>query len=193
MTDVPKQVAQPSPDPLLTTVSGQPFRLSSIWQHQPVLIFFLRHLGCAVCRAELRHLIERAADFEARNIAIVVIAPVDVQAAQTFARMQRLPFLLLADPGRVAYHAFNIGEGSLWDAFGPGVLLRQSAQMLRGNIPSITASGGSVKQLGGVCIVDAAGLLRFRYVANPIYRYPPIEEYLAVLDAIARPSVDTAE
>ena len=172
----------------LTTTHGEQFHLVSAWRDRPALLFFLRHLGCAVCRAELARLCAQQDALRAAGANVVVIAPVDALAAQRFAQIQRLPFQLLADPLRVSYRAFGFEEGSLWDALGPHVLVRQAAEALRGNISSVSPSLGPIRQLGGVCVVDTRGVVRFRHVALPIYHYLPMAEYLRAIEDSVKPT-----
>jgi peroxiredoxin len=176
------EVQEHVPELLLADAAGNPVRLASLWHERPVLLFFLRHFGCAICRAALYGLRERAADFEARNASVAVIAPTDAVAAAHFRKLYRVPFPLFADPLRKAYRAFGIYEGSLMDAISPGVAARQLREALHGNWPYVDIHGPTLRQLGGVVIVDRAGAVRFTHVAQPIYEYPSVDAYLRVID-----------
>jgi len=164
--------------------SGGMLDLASLWCGRPALIFFLRHLGCALCRAHLQALRDSYADFERRGVAVVAVSFADPQGAAQLKHRQHLPFPVLADPSRQAYRAFGMLEGSLAAAAGPDVLLRQLAQALRGNISYINPLEGHITQLGGTVIVDHSGVVRFAHIAAPIYNYTPIERYLAVIDGL---------
>jgi peroxiredoxin len=185
-TVTPLAPGTPAPDLALLSSDGATLQLSSLWRERPVLLFFLRHFGCALCRAELRKLRQRHAEFLERGASVVAIVPYDAAAAAKFARAQRLPFPLLADPGLSAYYAFGLENGSLHEVSGPQVLLRQAAETLRGNLAYINPLGVSIRQLGGLFIVDTQGLARLCHVARPIYNYPPLERYLAVFDELRR-------
>jgi peroxiredoxin len=164
---------------------GGPIELASFWLRQPTLLFFLRHAGCALCRAHLHTLRDAYAEFQRRDVAVVAITFADPHGAAQLKRAQRLPFPTLADPSRHAYRAFGMIEGSLAEVIGPDVLLRQLAQALRGNIPYINPVTATITQLGGTVIVDRTGVVRFAHVATPIYNYLPVEHYLASLDQLA--------
>ena len=164
--------------------AGLAVGLASFWMRQPTLFFFLRHAGCALCRVHLHALRDAYAEFQPRGAAVVAITFADSQGAAQLRRAQRLPFPVLADPSRHAYRAFGMLEGSLAEAIGPDVLLRQLAQALRGNIPYINPVQATITQLGGTVIVDRAGVVRFAHVATPIYNYPPVERYLAIFDQL---------
>jgi peroxiredoxin len=38
-------VGDPAPDVTVEDAAGQPVRLASFWQHRPVVLVFIRHLG----------------------------------------------------------------------------------------------------------------------------------------------------
>ena len=115
---------------------------------------------------------------------MVTITLADPHGAAQFARQNRLPFRVFADPLRNSYRAFTLAEGTLNDALGVDVLARQAAEALRGNIPYMTSFGSSLKQLGGTFIVDQTGTVQFAHFAVPIYNYPTIEKYLSVIDSM---------
>jgi peroxiredoxin len=171
-----------APDLTLADAAGKPVQLASLWRDGPALLFFLRHFGCALCRAALFRIRERAAEFEARNSAVTVIAPTDAVAAGRFRDLYRVSFPVLADPLRHSYRAFGIHEGSLLDAIGPGVLARQLRESLHGNLAYVDPRGPTLRQLGGVVVVDRAGGVRFTHVAQPIYEYPSVDAYLQAID-----------
>lgn len=167
----------------LLTTSGEPVVLASLWREQPLLLFFLRHFGCAVCRAELLRVRDHDADFRSRGATIAAISAATPEATERFSQRYRLPFPILANPDRSVYRAFGLAEGSLLEVGGPAVLLRQARESLRGNIATINPFD-TIRQLGGVFIVDTAGSVRFGHVAQPIYYYPSVETYLHVFDQL---------
>ena len=184
-TDMTMRYGMAAPAAQVYDLDGTSIELASFWMRQPTLIFFLRHAGCALCRVHLHDLRDAYAEFQRRGAAVVAVTFADPQGAAQLKRAQRLPFPALADPSRHAYRAFGMLEGSLADAIGPDVLLRQLAQALRGNIPYINPVHATITQLGGTVIVDQAGVVRFAHVATPIYNYPAIEQYLAIFDELS--------
>jgi peroxiredoxin len=179
------QPGMAAPTGRLYDTSGAALDLASLWLGRPALIFFLRHFGCALCRAHLQAIRDAYADFERRGASVAAVTFADSQGAAQLQRRQQLPFPVLADPSRQVYRAFGMLEGSLASGAGPDVLLRQLAQALRGNMPYINPFEGKITQLGGTVIVDRGGVVRFAHIANPIYNYTPIERYLAIIDGLA--------
>jgi peroxiredoxin len=177
------QTGMPAPDLRLLDSSGVPVALARLWSERPTLIFFLRHFGCALCRDHLRRIRESYAAIQAHGGGVAIVTFADPQGAAQFARMNLLPFLVLTDPTRHAYHTFGLTDGHIAEAFSPHALLRQAGQALQGNIPSIT-SLTATGQRGGVFIVDRSGIVRFAHVATPIYNYPTIEQYIAIFEQL---------
>jgi peroxiredoxin len=154
--------------------------LHSLWQEKPVLIFFMRQLGCGLCRQQLLRLRDQVARFSDANCAIAVIVMGDGKMAQGLQDLYNLPFPVYADPLLAAYQAFDIGETSYWNVIGPHIVARQVGTLLDGIKPAW--GGGSIKQLGGLVLVNTDGSEIYRHVASPIYRYPPWDEVLAALE-----------
>ena len=163
----------------IRNVQNATIPLHSLWRDQPVLIFFMRQLGCGLCRQQLLRLRDQVARFSEANCAIAVIVMGDGKMAQGLQDLYNLPFPVYADPLLAAYQAFDIGETSYWNVIGPHIVARQVGTMLDGIKPAW--GGGSIKQLGGLVLVDTSGAEIYRHVASPIYRYPPWDEVLAAL------------
>jgi peroxiredoxin len=180
------QPGMPAPGAQLHDSAGAQIALEHCWSERPALIFFLRHFGCALCREHLQRIRDAYPAIRARGGGAVVVAFAEPHGAARFGQMNKLPFPILADPTRQAYHAFGLDDGHIAEAFDPAALLRQAAQALRGNIPYVT-SLTSAGQRGGVFIVDRSGIVRFAHIATPIYNYPAIERYIAVFDALGTP------
>lgn len=153
--------------------------LHSLWRDKPVLIFFMRQLGCGLCRQQLLRLRDQAGRFNAANCAIAVIVMGDGKMAQGLQDLYNLPFPVYADPLLAAYQAFDIGETSYWNVIAPHIVARQIGTLMDGIKPAWGA--GSIKQLGGLVLVDTDGSEIYRHVASPIYRYPAWDEVLAAL------------
>jgi peroxiredoxin len=176
----------PAPDARLRNTAGAEVALSRFWSARPVLIFFLRHFGCALCRQHLHSIRNVYPAIQAAGGDVVAVACAASHSAARFAELNHLSFPILADPARPAYHAFGLTDGHIAEAFDPVVLLRQAAQALHGNIPYVT-SLSTASQRGGVFIVDRMGIVQFAHIATPIYNYPTIDQYLAVFDRLGTP------
>ncbi len=165
----------------LVDPAGTVTTLPELWRERPVLLFLMRHLGCALCRRQLLSLRDEVAKFAAAECDIAVIVMGDAKMAQTLRDLYTLPFAVYGDSTLEVYDAFEFGQTSLWNAAGPHILVRQFALKRQGHELAF-ASLESIRRLGGLVVISPSGSMLYRYVANPIYRYPAWD---AVLDTIS--------
>jgi peroxiredoxin len=163
----------------LLNEANETIALDSLWQDGPVLLFFMRQLGCGLCRQQLLKLKKEAATFARAGCTIAIIIMGDGTLAARLRDMYQLPFPVYADPALNSYAAFDIGEGSFWQVMNPAIVARQVGTLLNGMKPMW--GDGSIRQLGGLVVINGAGEVVFRHVASPIFRYPPWSEVLAAL------------
>src|SRR6476661_9599051 len=160
MTTTPLPIGAAAPTVLLQTIDGESVRLAQFWRSAPVVIFFVRHVGCVFCREQVRMLAQRYDDIRARGAEVIAIIPTDAINASRFARSLRLPYPVLCDMPRRAFAAFGLYETTIGDLAQPEVLLRTARQFARGNIPTVNPFSSSLTQLGGVFIVGSDGVVR---------------------------------
>jgi peroxiredoxin len=184
MTTTPLSTGVPAPDVLLQTINGDSVRLAQFWQRAPVVLFFVRHVGCVFCRDQVRTLAQRYIDIGARGAEVIAIIPTDSINAGRFARSLRLPYPVLCDMPRRAFAAFGLYETTIGDLAQPEVLLRTARQFARGNIPAVNPFSSSLTQLGGVFIIGSDGVVQLGHAATPVFTYPSVDTCLAVLDSM---------
>lgn len=98
--------------------------LDELSRLSPVMVIFLRHLGCPFCREALADLARDRAEIESDGTRIVLVhlsseREILDRLAPGLADVVRLP-----DPNQVVYRAFGLGRGRLPDVFGPLVWFR---------------------------------------------------------------------
>ena len=131
-----------------------------------------------MCR---EHVVDVREDYErflqaGGDVAVVTMG----SAAQTaaFRQRNRLPFLCLADPQRVAYKAFGVPLATIGQVAGPAVW--------RGGLKAVLRAGfgkpvGDVLQLHGSFIIDRAGILRFIHIPQHSADRPTNDELISQL------------
>ena len=90
----------------------------------PVMVVFLRHLGCPFCREALSDLASARAEIERDGTRLLL-----VHLASEREIVERLApgladVVRLADPHQVIYRAFGLGRGGILNVFGPLVWVR---------------------------------------------------------------------
>jgi hypothetical protein len=90
---------------------------------------------------------DRAGDFEAAGARVVLVGLGGGEATATFRREERIPFLLLVDPDRVAYRAARLRSGGITDLLRPSNVSKTLEARRQGFRQGKT--GAHPMQLGG--------------------------------------------
>lgn len=97
----------------------------SILEHsrlRPVLLVFLRHVGCPFCREALSDLAQKRRSIEETGTQIVLVHMGREEAAEEIlGRYSLLEIPRVADPNLKLYEAFGLERGSFAPVIGPGI------------------------------------------------------------------------
>ena len=133
--------------------------LLSLSRRGPLLVTFLRHLGCTFCREALAALGARRAAIESdgTRLAFVHMTTED-RARPLFERYGLGDAARVADPGQDLYRAFGLERGGLMQLAGPGVVFRGIGGLLRGH--GLGRVAGDPLQLPGVFLLRDGRVVR---------------------------------
>jgi peroxiredoxin len=137
--------------------------LLSLSQQRPLLVVFLRHLGCTFCREALADLRERHAAIEAAGAGVAIVHMASQSEAEAlFARYDLDELPRISDPDRVLYRALRLPSGTLRQLFGLRVWKRALRATAEGHFLGRKAGAG--RQLAGVFIIYRGRVLdEFRH------------------------------
>ena len=90
----------------------------------PVMVIFLRHMGCPFCREALADLAAVRSEIERDGTRILLVHLTSDEEVVDRLAPGLVDVARLADPNQVVYRAFGLGRGRLLDVFGPLVWLR---------------------------------------------------------------------
>lgn len=163
-----------APDREMKDETGALVKLSELWSKQPLVLVFVRHLGCPLCRAHLADLQKGMSQDPGHpfEVAVVTMGAVDQNAE--FKRSQKLSFRLLSDPDRQVYRAFEVPRGGLSEIAGISVwrqAWRALRQFGRGKIV------GDVYQMPGSFVIDTSGTVVFAHYAKNSADWAPYETH----------------
>ena len=150
-----------APDLTLPDEQGEPIVFSQLYK-QPLVLLFVRHLGCPFCRDQL---LEMRDGYERIRAAGGEVAAVTMGTIEQAARIKQslgLPFTCLADSQQEAYRAFEIPRGSLSQVAGPSIWGPGLAALRRGGLG---VPRGDLLQLQATLVIDGEGIVR--YVHHP--------------------------
>jgi len=183
-TTVPPAVGTPAPPLTLPTLDGRRVSLAE-FAPGPVLVSFLRHAGCLICRAHLLKVLDRWPRIEAMGASALFV--VHDEAAKVRAGMladlDDLPFPVLVDLPRTSYRDWGLRRARWHEVWLDPRVYRTYARLLRGG-ERLRAGGRDVLQLGGDFVVDATSLATH---SRPQVRddRPPVTELMDALAAAA--------
>ena len=121
-------------------------------RESPILLAFVRHLGCTYCREMASDLGRALPGLRARGVEPAVVHMATEDEGRAFlARYGLASVAAVSDPGCALYRAFGLGRGSAWQLLGPKALAR---------FPAAGAGGGARRRLPGRRRAADAGRVR---------------------------------
>lgn len=149
-----KRVA--SPDVQTWALRAQTQFGISILEHsrlRPVLLVFLRHVGCTFCREALSDLADKRKEIESTGTQIVLVHMGREEAAEQILRKyDLLDIPRVADPKLTLYEAFGLERGTMAQLLGPKVWLRGFKAGFLGK-HGMGGAEGDVAQMPGVFLL----------------------------------------
>jgi peroxiredoxin len=113
---------------------------------------------------------------------VAVITMGSVEQTAVFRERNRLPFVCLADPQRIAYQAYGVPRASVMQVAGPAVWAGGLKATLRAGFAKPV---GDVLQLHGSFIVDGQGVIRFIHLPAHSADQPANSELIERLKNLA--------
>jgi peroxiredoxin len=158
---------------------GRQVRLGQLWADRTAVLVFVRHFGCLFCRQQIADIAPLVDRVRARGAELVVIGQGSVEEARAFRDGEERTVPLLTDPSRNSYCALEMRRG-LSSALTPAVLAR-AFRAWRAGFRQSRAAGDPLQQ-GGVVVIAAGGVERFRYISQNAGDHPPPAQILRALD-----------
>ncbi len=150
-------------DSLANTTTDSGVSLLSLSQQRPLLIVFLRHLGCTFCRETLADIQVQRASIE-RSSTICLVHMMDEETARAFfARYNLANVARVSDPNKTFYAAFELHRGSLAQLFGPRLWLRGMIAGLIGKHLVGRLRGDGFQMPGAFLVRDGRIVRAFRH------------------------------
>lgn len=144
-------------------------------EQAPLLLVFLRHLGCTFCQETLRDLSQQRAAIEQTGTRIVIVHMSDAfQGRAALSRWGLTDLAHVSDPTCELYAVFGLGQGAFLQLFGPKAFLRGLSLLTQGiGIGNIRIQGDGLRMPGAFLLKQGRILKEYRHrsVADrPEYR-----------------------
>ncbi len=171
------------PDFSLTSTDGTTVTPADL-RGRPHVLYLSRHLGCTVCQARVRALLEHREELAARGARLVVVVPADLERARAWQRLEGAhDVTVLADPGRRLAGAVRTNRRNLGWLLHRRTLLDGLRELRHGRLPTYRA-GDDPAALGADLVLDAAGRVVMVHRATSAGDRRAPAELLRVLDGL---------
>ncbi|MBE0680494.1 MAG: AhpC/TSA family protein [Anaerolineales bacterium] len=167
----------PAPDVELLNSKGVPIRLSSIWKKGTLILAFTRHFGCPQCKEMIDQLIDAHPALTDKGLRLAIVSHASAESAKAFCDQRAPKATCLADPNRVAYHAYGLYRGNAWQTLlSPRIWLsNRKLAGQKGYRPGVPPEGQDAYQMSGTFIIGKDGRIRLPYYYEDIADHPPID------------------
>jgi peroxiredoxin len=128
---------------------------------------------------------QQQADFDRRGVKIAVISFAEPSKLVRYQERHRWPFIMLADPQRLAYQAFALKRLSWFQVFSPAALMLYW-KLLRGGMKPERYDGEDIYQSGGDFLIDRKGNILFAHRSQDPADRPTLARLLGAIDGIGR-------
>lgn len=166
-------------DTTLRDSEGTEHRLGDLWAEQPVVVVFLRHFGCHLCREHASILRDRYQEVAERGADVVAIGTGSVRYAEAFKRDEQVPFLVLVDDDAEAADAASVRSVTPFGLFSPRSW--PGAWKARQAGHKVHKAGKRVTQLGATFVLGEGSQVRFEHVDAHTADHADLEQVFAAL------------
>ncbi|MDQ3513863.1 MAG: AhpC/TSA family protein [Chloroflexota bacterium] len=130
-----------------------------------------------LCREQATRLRRHHQEFVNAGVGLVVIGQGDATAVTAFQRALDLPYPVYGDPGRAAYRAFGLSEGTVRQLTSVATLAGYARAVLSG--AGVSKPSGNGRQLPGAFVIDRDGVVRYSHPATHGADIPSPERLVA--------------
>ena len=150
------------------------------------VFWFLRYIGCTVCRYDVHMIAKRYDEFKNKGAQVFVVMQSDREHVRNDLESTNtvLPFSIITDPEQKIYELLEIKAAESMDELKQGVedKLKEKAAKARENGFVHGDYEGNEQQLPAMFIVNEDGKVEYAHYAKNIMDMPSIDEVLELLD-----------
>lgn len=154
-----------SPEAALAEARTQQGRsLADLSRERPLLVVFLRHMGCTFCREALSDVARRRKAIEGRGVGIALVHMVASEAAPGFFASYGLDDVAsVSDPDRRLYRSLGLRRGGIAQLLAPVVWWRGFVSAILHRHGFGGAAGDGLQMPGAFVIADGRVIKAFRH------------------------------
>jgi peroxiredoxin len=167
---------QQAPDLELLNTAGKTVSLSTLWKKRPLILAFTRHFGCTQCKEMLDELVEGKERIEEAGLGIAVVTQGSPGATDLFMKQYAPELLALCDPERMAYHAYGLERGTIFQTvLHPQVIRSVKESTKKGYKLEQPPEGQDAMQMSGTFIINQKGRVMLPFYYDNIADHPALD------------------
>jgi thioredoxin-dependent peroxiredoxin len=160
-----------------TDQAGKERKFPDDFKDGKVALFFLRHLGCSLCKLTVAELKDNHARFAAKSVRAVVVVQSTPKRVAEYAQKAGLPYLLVSDRERRLYDAFDVQRGGLKEFTAPAAFKQTIRATLKGHLHGMFE--GDELQVPASFLLAPGGEVLYAHYGKDISDFGSVEELLA--------------
>ncbi|MGH7400203.1 MAG: SelL-related redox protein, partial [Candidatus Rokuibacteriota bacterium] len=158
--------------------TGTAVSLGRFWIERPVVLAFVRHLGCIFCRQQVAGLSKRVPEIERRGGILVVVAPAKPEHIAGFRESTGYQGALFVDPALRAFKTAGLVH-SRASTYHPLAVLKGIRAMAQGFRQ--VGRQGDVVQQGGTFVLGPGDRVRYEWRDRYAGDNPDLDEVVEAL------------
>lgn len=159
--------------------NGDQIMFASLWEHNPVVVVFIRHFGCIACRAHVSQVWEKKEEIEKKGTRIVFIGNGSHVMIKGFKEDLKIPdATIYTDPTLKTFDAAGMLRG-IFHIVSPRSVIAMTNLAIQGHRQARSSKEtGYHTQLGGVLAIKKPGIVTYHFVSEYIGDFDHPEEWL---------------
>ena len=173
------ELGKPAPEFEFENHKGERYKFPGDFSGKWLGLFFLRHLGCPLCKEKISELKENQARYQAEGVELFVLVESTPRRVQEYGKKEGIDFHLISDREKRIYQLYQVSRGSFGDFFSPSVLSASLRATFKGHFHG--RFEGDEFQRPACFIVAPSGKLVYSKYGKNIAKIITEEEFFEVL------------
>ena len=125
---------------------------------------------------------DKADDFEKVLARVVLVGMGSPKESKAFLKRFRIPFPMICDPKQTLYGAYGLKRMGILGFISPSLAIKSLSVVAQGNLGGMPE--GDIKQLAGVFVIDASGIIQYRHLSEDPADFPSAEDVLEAVKSL---------
>lgn len=171
-------VAEDLKDVEVLDLQAKPVRMGHLWVDHTIVLSFVRHFGCMLCREQVGQLRAALPSIHRCGAELVIVGNGQPEHAVDFCRTHSVDTPVLVDPELRAYSAAGLKRG-IWSSIKPSTWRNTLRAYRSGARQGVTQ--GDPWQQGGVFVIRPGNVTAYRHVSREAGDHPPVDAVVAAI------------